>query len=169
MAAIGWLSGCEMYRYRGQLNQGGVTVVDGPAGGHPRSEPERYAEPVVVQQVVFVNGSMREVPNAPPLAPSRRDRVPDDDDEAPPFDAAKARTALAAIDLASCRAAGAPRGYGHATATFNPAGNISKVVLDTPSNLTASAVSCIGYALGTATVPVFRGSLITVGTSWFVP
>lgn len=155
-----------MYRYHGQLHSGGVAVLDGPAGGYPRPYDEPYPAPVVVQQAVYVNTGAS---SPPPLAASRRDRVPDDEDEAPPFDAAKARTTLASVDLSACRAAGAPRGYGHATATFNPAGNISKVVLDTPSNLSASAVQCIGNALGTVTVPVFRGSLITVGTSWFVP
>jgi hypothetical protein len=172
MAAASWLSGCEMYRYRGQLHQGGVAVLDGPAGGSPRyydADPAPVGAPVVVQQVIYVNTVDPAAPTVPPLAASRRDRVPDEDDEAPPFDAAKARTALSSVDLSACRAAGAPRGYGHATATFNPAGNISKVVLDSPSNLPAGAVQCIGNALGTATVPVFRGSLVTVGTSRFVP
>jgi hypothetical protein len=107
-------------------------------------------------------------PAGPPLPASTRDRLPPSD-AAPAFDAARARAALIEVDLADCRAAGAPSGYGHAKVTFNPWGEASKVVLDEPPGLSAAAVSCIGDRLGAATVAPFRGSYVTVGTTYFVP
>jgi hypothetical protein len=88
---------------------------------------------------------------------------------APPFEPQRARQELAAVDLAHCREAGAPRGYGHATVTLNPSGDISKVVVDEPSGMSVPAFTCIGQAIGATTVPVFRGSFVTVGTTYFVP
>lgn len=123
----------------------------------------RREEPIYVQQVVYVNG-----PAPAPLPASPRDRVAS---EAPPvgFDAKAARAALSSVDLTECRAAGAPRGYGHAKVTFNPDGRASKVVVDTPSGLSEPAVKCVGDRLGTVTVPEYEGSLVTVGSTWFVP
>ena len=88
---------------------------------------------------------------------------------APAFDASGARNALAGVDLTRCRAEGAPRGYGHAKVTMNPSGDISKVVIDEPMGMPAGAAKCIGAELGRATVPVFSGSYVTIGTTWFVP
>jgi hypothetical protein len=87
----------------------------------------------------------------------------------PPFDAIRARTELARVDLTSCRETPAPRGYGHAKVTFNPSGDISKVVIDEPARLTPEAAKCIGDAIGRTTIPTFDGSLVTVGTTWLVP
>jgi hypothetical protein len=98
-----------------------------------------------------------EPPPAPPLP------------AAPPFDANAARNALAAVDLAGCREAGAPRGYGHAKATVNPSGDISKVVVEEPAGMPPAAVRCVGEAVGRVTVPEFSGSFVTVGTTFFVP
>ncbi|AKV01519.1 hypothetical protein AKJ09_08182 [Labilithrix luteola] len=88
--------------------------------------------------------------------------------EARRFDATAARTALGMTDVSGCRNLGA-QGYGHAKATFNADGRISKVVIDEPRGLTRSAVKCIGDRLGKATMPEFDGSLVTVGTTWYVP
>jgi hypothetical protein len=119
-------------------------------------------EVVIVERPVYVN--------APPPAPMPppRDRG-EPEENAPGFDAQGARTALGAVDLSACRAAGAPRGYGHAVVTFNPAGNISKVVVDEPNGLSPDAAKCIGDALGKVTVREYKGNLVRVGTSWFVP
>lgn len=84
------------------------------------------------------------------------------------FDATAARTALGMTDVSGCRNLGA-HGYGHAKATFNADGRISKIVIDEPRGLPRSAVKCIGDRLGRATMPEFDGSLITVGTTWYVP
>jgi hypothetical protein len=120
-----------------------------------RPEPQ----PVYYQPVVYVS--------APPLPASPKDRVTSDDDKG--FDAKSARAALGAVDLTACRAEGAPRGYGHAKVTFNPDGKASKVVVDTPDGLSGPAVKCIGDRLGAVIVPEYEGSLVVVGTTWFVP
>lgn len=121
-------------------------------------EPER----IYYQPVYYVNG-----PPAPPTPASAKDRVTNDETRS--FDAKSARAALGAVDLAACRAEGAPRGYGHAKVTFNPDGKASKVVVDTPDGLSQSAVNCIGDRLGAVAVPEYEGSYVTVGTTWFVP
>lgn len=87
----------------------------------------------------------------------------------PSFDALRARQELAQVELAKCRESGAPRGYGHAKVTFNPSGDISKVVIDEPAAMAGPAAKCIGDAIGKTTIPVFNGSLVTVGTTYFVP
>jgi hypothetical protein len=120
-------------------------------------EPERvYYQPVSYYYV-----------NAPATPASPKDRVTSEENQG--FDAKSARAALGAVDLATCRAEGAPRGYGHAKVTFNPDGKASKVVVDTPDGLSPSAVKCIGDRLGAVSVPEYEGSFITVGTTWFVP
>jgi hypothetical protein len=68
-----------------------------------------------------------------------------------------------------CRGEGAPRGCGRAKITLDPSGDTSKVVIDEPTGMPAGAATCIGDELGRVTVPVFSGSLVTVGTTWFVP
>lgn len=137
-----------------------VGIIAGVAiAASGESERPRQPEPVYYQPVVYVS--------TPATPASPRDRVPSDDDSS--FDAKSARAALGAVDLSACRAEGAPRGYGHAKVTFNPDGKASKVVVDTPDGLSSSAVKCVGDRLGAATVPEYRGNLVTVGTTWFVP
>lgn len=121
----------------------------------------RESERIYYQPIYYVNG-----PAPPPLPASAKDRVTDDRLQS--FDAQSARAALGAVDLGECRAAGAPRGYGHAKVTFNPDGKASKVVVDTPDGLSDAAVKCIGDRLGAVTVPEYEGSYVTVGTTWFV-
>ncbi len=104
----------------------------------------------------------------PPSPPSPRDRVRGQESDLAGFDAKAARSSLAAQDVAKCRETGAPSGYGHAKVTFNPSGETTKVVIDEPNGLTPAAAKCIGDELGKATVPEFKGSLVTVGTTWFV-
>lgn len=134
----------------------GVAIAEAAHDHDPPPPPQ----PVYYQPVVYVN--------APPQPASPRDQVPSNSD-GPAFDAKAARTALGAVDLATCRDVGAPRGYGHAKVTFNPDGKASKVVVDTPDNMNARAVQCIGDRLGAVSIPEYQGSLVTVGTTWFVP
>lgn len=122
---------------------------------------ERERDPGPYGQRVYV---VTRYENAPPRRATAEPPPPP-----PPFDAKRARAALSEVDLTACREAGAPRGYGHAKATINPSGDISKVVIDEPSGMPPAAVKCVGDALGTATVPEFSGNLVTVGTTWFVP
>lgn len=127
-------------------------------------EPLWLAEPRR-EEVIYVHTGPVATPPTPPR--SRLDRLPPDDDP-PPFDAVAARGALARIDVSVCRTAGAPPGYGHAKVSFNPSGEATKVVIDEPNGLPATAVKCIGDRLGAARVPAFRGSYVTVGTTWLV-
>jgi hypothetical protein len=123
---------------------------------------ERREEPL---SVIYVNAAGAPAP-LPPA--SVRDRVPDPE-PLPAFDGARARSALSSVDVAACRELGVPRGYGHAKVSFNPSGEATKVVVDEPSGLSPAAARCIGDRLGTVAVDPFRGSYVTVGTTWFVP
>ncbi len=119
--------------------------------------------PAYVSNVYYVNGGGP----APLPRASRRDVVRDEP-ELPSFDPQAARAAVSRVDVSACRAAGAPAGWGHAKVTFNPDGTASKVVLDEPSGLSASAVQCIGSRVGAVTLPRFKGSLVTMGTTFHV-
>lgn len=104
---------------------------------------------------------------AAPLPASPRDRVPSAP-TARAFDPVRARTALAETDLSTCRAVGAPRGYGHAIVTYSEEGAATKVVIDDPGGLSASAVQCVGLELGKQRVGSFDGPATEVGVTWFI-
>jgi hypothetical protein len=89
---------------------------------------------------------------------------------APPstFDRRAATAALQQVDISVCKPAGVPAGLGHAKVTFVQAGNISRVVVDAPANLSPEALSCIGRELGTARAPAFQGRDVTLGVGWRV-
>jgi hypothetical protein len=135
---------------------GGAVATEQAENEHERREVarEEWFEGSSRPQIVYVT----RYENGPPSV-----------DPTPPFDPARARAVLAQVDLRNCREKGAPQGYGHAKVTMNPSGDISKVVIDEPSRMPAAAVKCIGDELGRATVPVFRGSFVTIGTTWYVP
>lgn len=126
-----------------------------------RDETPVYPRIYVIHEHDGVSGMRTDAPPAP--------RPPPPPPPAPPFDAKAVRNALAGVELGACRAAGAPRGYGHAKATVNPSGDISKVVIDEPAGMPPTAARCIGDAIGHVTVPEFSGSFVTVGTTYFVP
>jgi hypothetical protein len=161
------LTGCGRHGATGYaLFATGVVVGAAVATEHEHEEARERAreereDDYPYTRVIIVNPPVvvTTVPAAsPPAAPS-----------SPPFDAKRARASLAEVDVSSCREAGAPRGYGHARVTFNPSGDTTKVVVDEPSAMPPAAARCVGEALGRATVPEFHGSLVTVGTTWFVP
>lgn len=138
---------------------GAVVVAASEHAEHERElawERERDEAPIYPR--IYVVQPAAAAPLAPASAPP-----------APPFDAQAARHALADVELDACRAAGAPRGYGHAKATINPSGDISKVVIDEPAGMSVAVVKCIGDAIGRVKVPEFTGSFVTVGTTYFVP
>jgi len=86
------------------------------------------------------------------------------------FDATAAKVALEQLDVGSCRAQGAPRGYVHARTTFGNTGAVRKVIVDAPAGLSPEAVSCLGTKIGEATVPPFEGGDdVAVAVSLFVP
>ena len=115
-------SGCATYGQHGyghyghtrHTSGGGEAVALGIgllAGAALASSANHHPEPeervIVTQQIYYVNAQP-----APALPPSTRDRVPLDY-ALPSFDAASARSALAATDVTSCEPAGAAAGYGH--------------------------------------------------------
>lgn len=128
-----------------------------------QSEPERVPEPVVYPRTVYVYYGAP----AAPLPRSARDTAPEVD-ALPAFDPQVARTALNDVDVSPCVLSGAPRGYGHAKVILNPDGRISKVTIDAPESMSAEAIKCVGDRLGAASVPPFRGSLVTMGTTFNV-
>jgi hypothetical protein len=136
----------------------GAAIVAASSSSSDRREPE--PERVYVNNVYYVNGPPAPTPR------STRDEVKDSG--LPAFDPQAARVALNNIDVSGCREAGAPKGYGHAMVTFNPDGRISKVHIDVPTGLSQDAASCIGDRMGTATITPFKGSLVTMGTTYRV-
>jgi hypothetical protein len=110
--------------------------------------------------------------NAPPVyvvAPPPRVAPPPPAPAPPPaFDAPAARASLDSIELGTCRAQGAPLGYGHARVTFEPDGTVGRVAIDSPTGLSDAAVKCIGAALGAATVPRFSGPAAAVPAPFYV-
>jgi hypothetical protein len=103
----------------------------------------------------------------PALPPSPNDRVA----YQPPvrsFDAQAARASLNQVDLSSCKAHGAERGWGRAKLTFTDQGYIAKVAFDEQAKMSPAAMRCIGDKLGTARAPAFGGADMTMGYSWFV-
>jgi len=129
----------------------------------PLGSDSRPGASTVVYNTYWVNGA----PAAEP-APAPAPRLVRNED-LPTFDPGAARSALNAIDVSACTASGAPRGYGHAKVVWNPDGSISKVIVDEPSGLSAEAAKCIGDRFGTATVKPFRGGMVSVGATYFVP
>jgi hypothetical protein len=130
---------------------GGALVGAAIASSH-----EHYDHEVIVYEPRYVVVTEPYVPPPPPPAPP------------PSFDAPAARSSLDAVELDSCRAQGAPHGYGHARVTFAAAGNVTKVVVDSPAGLSTEAVSCIGSHLATASIPAYEGAPVTVGKTWLV-
>ncbi len=84
----------------------------------------------------------------------------------PPFDVSRAQAALTNVDLINCRGS-APHGYGRATVTLRPSGEVYAVVVD--AAMSANAAKCIGEELRRARVPVFSGNAVTMGTTWYLP
>jgi hypothetical protein len=137
-------------------------VVGAAVAELAQPEPERVQEPVVYPATIYVYGAP-----AAPLPRSTRDTAPEVD-ALPAFDPQVARTALNDVDVAPCRLSGAPLGYGHAKVILNPDGRISMVTIDEPASMPADAIKCVGDRLGAASVPPFRGSLVTMGTTFNV-
>jgi hypothetical protein len=139
----------------GVLLEGGLV---GPAIFAAATSPDPDPEPPLVEHWNGYYG-----PYA--VTPSPRDAVKEDG--LPSFDPQAARVALNDVDVSPCRAAGAPVGFGHARVSVHPDGQISNVVIDAPG-LSSEATQCISDAFGQATVKPFRGSFVTIGTTYHV-
>jgi hypothetical protein len=84
------------------------------------------------------------------------------------FDAEAAKATLARVDMTPCREVGLPRGTGHARVTWSTSGDVSRVVVDSPTGLRPEAVACVGQHLGGARVPAYRGREASMGYGWHV-
>jgi hypothetical protein len=121
-------------------------------------------EVVYEREIVYVTTGPAEV-YVPPPPSSRDSRLAD---PPPRVDAPAARQALAQAPVASCKERGLPAGYGHAKVTFGPDGHATKVLIDSPPNLSAEAVACVGEKLGAVGVAPFEGAPVVVGTTWYM-
>jgi hypothetical protein len=144
--------------------RGAAVFVTGVFVGAALASHEDHEVIVYEPSPVVIAGPYEYVP---PPAPPARERVPTDPPPAT-FDIGAARNSLGAARVARCRAEGAPRGYGHARVTFTPGGNVSRVVVESPTGMSPDAVACIGRELGGASVPPFDGRDVTVGTGWLI-
>lgn len=179
------MTGCYGSSHRGSRGGDGIAlfatgIVAGALIASESSSPAvtRYERPDDREYPVYRQAAVQPIyviaredgtlviPQRVEVAPVARPAPPP---PPPSFDALRARQELAQVQLAKCRESGAPRGYGHAKVTFNPSGDISKVVIDEPGAMAAPAAKCIGDAIGKTTIPIFNGSLVTVGTTYFVP
>jgi len=100
----------------------------------------------------------------PPVTPASPRDVPPTEETLRPFDPVTARAAFNQVPPTDCKIGSAP--YGHAKVVLNPDGNVSKVIVDAPDALSAEAVKCIGERLGSTKVKPFKGSMVTMGTTF---
>ncbi len=87
-------------------------------------------------------------------------------DDGPTFDRSAAATALAAVDLAKCKATNAKRGEGHVTVTFATDGAASNAVVDKGPMIGTPVQRCIEGKYKAVKVPAFKGSPVQVGKSF---
>lgn len=160
-----WVSGCSLRAGRPVVHVGGRTYYN-PALIAVLYNPNQYCRDCEDPEIpVYPPGPVTR--GGPQLPASPRDRVPSER-AAAGFDAPRARAALSAVDLSSCREQGAPRGYGHAIVTYSAGGFPLKVLIDDPGGLSHAAVQCVGERLGGKSVAPFEGPATEVGVTWFI-
>lgn len=82
------------------------------------------------------------------------------------FDRGAASSALSSVDLARCKATNAPRGEGHVTVKFAPAGTAIEASVDRGPMLGTPVAKCIASQFKKATVPAFNGEPVQVGKTF---
>lgn len=113
-------------------------------------------------------GTVYSVSSVAPVPPSRS-KATSDEQQTPlrAFDPIAARSALSAVNVSDCKASRtSPRIHGHAQVVFSPDGTVTKVTIDTPAGLHADQVKCVGDRLGATKVDAFKGSVVTMGTTF---
>lgn len=141
------------------LGASGCTTREGRAAV---AAVELFGAIVVAASEVQAMTSSREVVYTPPV----REISPG----APgsPFDEPALRSALRDVDLAPCRAAGAPPGVGYARVSYAGPGWATRVHVAEPRGLPDAAAACVGERLAVR-VPAFDGPEMTVGVRYVVP
>lgn len=94
-----------------------------------------------------------------------KDPKPEKTEEAP-FDRQAAATALSSVDLVKCKSTNAPRGEGHVTVKFAPAGSAAEAVVDKGPMVGTPVAKCIAKEFKKAKVPAFAGDVVQVGKSF---
>lgn len=117
---------------------------------------------VLLLAIVTIAGSAGAGPKKP-KAP--KDPKPVATEEIP-FDKAGASKALGSVDLVKCKSTNAPRGEGHITVKFAPAGNAAEAVVDKGPWLGTPVGKCIAKEFKKAKVPAFTGDVVQVGKSF---
>ena len=136
---------------------GSIAEINARADDAEAHEAEAYDEWVQEQPDEAMPVARREIPHQPPIVtPADRPHTP--------FDAPAARQAIAAADVSSCIAQGAPAGYVHARVTFGGDGRVSAVGFD-GAEMSAEATACLDDRLKGAAAPAFDGGPVTVGAS----
>ena len=87
-------------------------------------------------------------------------------EQGPTFDRGAAASALASVDLVKCKVSGGPRGSGHVSVTFAPAGSVSDVTVDGGPYVKSPVGRCIVSAFQKAKVPAFTGDAVKVGKAF---
>ena len=80
-----------------------------------------------------------------------------------PFDKQAASSALSSVDLGKCKSTNAPRGEGHITVKFMPAGSAAEAVVDKGPMAGTPVAKCIAKEFKKAKVPAFKGDAVQVG------
>ncbi len=87
-------------------------------------------------------------------------------DDAATFDRQAASAALSSVDLVKCKSTNAPRGEGHITVKFMPAGSAAEAVVDKGPMMGTPVAKCIATQFKKAKVPAFKGEVVQVGKSF---
>jgi hypothetical protein len=87
-------------------------------------------------------------------------------EEGASFDRQAASSALSSVDLAKCKSTNAPRGEGHITVKFMPAGSAAEAVVDKGPMMGTPVAKCIAKEFKKAKVPAFKGDVVQVGKSF---
>ena len=102
-----------------------------------------------------------------PISPD--DPSPVASDATPPrFDPVAAHGVVEAVDVASCWAPGAVRGYRSVRVTFNPGGEVGLVEVMNPESVAPVDPSCVSSKFATVHVPAFAGAPVAVKGSFYV-
>ena len=103
---------------------------------------------------------------AGPKKPKVPKPAPAPSDEASAFDRQAAAAALSSVDLVKCKSTNAPRGEGHITVKFTPAGSAAEAIVDKGPMMGTPVAKCIAREFKKTKVPAFKGEVVQVGKSF---
>jgi hypothetical protein len=83
-----------------------------------------------------------------------------------PFDKQAASSVLSSVDLGKCKSTNAPRGEGHVSVKFMPAGGAADAIVDKGPFMGTPTAKCIAKEFKKAKVPAFSGDTVQVGKTF---